>query len=170
MKTSNDEILVTTGKITVSFARKGNTLVRSIRTSSGKVIGQNGRLVLNSQDAPSDDDDYKRHSSRSYYQFQSKIEEVTVSSKSTVRALVTVRGKHETKGSGKHAAWLPFIVRFYLYEGSEALKIVHTIIYDGKAEDDFITGLGITFDVPLKGEELYNRRKSSISQPSNFFK
>ena len=87
--------------------------------------------------------------------------------KSTVRALVTVRGKHETKGTGKHIDWLPFVVRFYLYEDSEAVKIVHTIVFDGKAEEDFITGLGITFDVPLKGEELYNRRKYSILYNAN---
>lgn len=85
-----------------------------------------------------------------------------MSANSSVRALITVRGKHETTGSGKHAAWLPFIVRFYLYENSEAIKIVHTIVFDGKAQDDFITGLGLTFDVPLKGEELFNRRKFSI--------
>ena len=162
VKSSGSEILVNTGKITVSFAKKGNTLVRSITTSDGKIVGQNGRLILNSQGPPDDDDDYRRHSSQSYYQFQSKIEEVTVDTKSTVRALVTVRGKHETTGTGKHADWLPFVVRFYLYEDSEAIKIVHTIVFDGKAEEDFITGLGITFDVPLKGEELYNRRKSLI--------
>ena len=39
----------------------------------------------------------------------------------------------------------------------EAIRIVHSITYDSNSTQDFITGLGVRFDVPLKGEELYDR-------------
>ncbi|KAI5308735.1 hypothetical protein KEM55_004986, partial [Ascosphaera atra] len=34
---------------------------------------------------------------------------------------------------------------------------MHSIVFDGDHESDFIRGLSIRFDVPLKGEQLYNR-------------
>lgn len=42
----SDKITVNTGKLTAVFPKDGNVLVESITTSSGKIIGQNGRLVL----------------------------------------------------------------------------------------------------------------------------
>ncbi len=56
-----------------------------------------------------------------------------------------------------HDPWLPFTVRFYLYANSDTIKIVHTLLFDGSADKDFITGIGLRFDIPLAGEELYDR-------------
>lgn len=70
---------------------------------------------------------------------------------------MTVNGTHAIYGNYVHGDWLPFTVRFYLYAHSEAIRIVHTIIYDGDMNKDFIAGIGLRFDVPLSGEELYNR-------------
>lgn len=56
-----------------------------------------------------------------------------------------------------HKPWVPFVVRFYLYKNSEAIRMVNSIVYDGDAEKDLITGIGIRFDIPLAGEELYDR-------------
>ena len=52
--------------------------------------------------------------------------------------------------------WLPFSVRLYFYGGQEAIRVVHTITFDGDQEKDFIRGLGLTFAVPLR-EGLQNR-------------
>ncbi|KAI0380240.1 hypothetical protein F5Y04DRAFT_257770 [Hypomontagnella monticulosa] len=154
---SGDEVTVNTGKVTATFPKSGNIIASSIKTSGGKVVGQNGRLILRSQTSM---DDSQEGSSNSIEKlgFESNIEEVTVDSseESSVRALVTVRGNHKAT-SGAHVDWLPFIVRFYLYTNSDAIRIVHTLVFDGKADQDFITGIGIRFDVPLAGEELYNR-------------
>ena len=68
------------------------------------------------------------------------------------------RGIHTPEeDSLNHKDWLPFTVRFYFYAGSEAIRTIHTIVYDGDAKTDFISGLGLRFDVPLAGEELFNR-------------
>ncbi|OHF02557.1 hypothetical protein CORC01_02252 [Colletotrichum orchidophilum] len=154
---SSDTVSVDTGKLAITFPRSGNVVVGEIKTASGKTIGQNGKLVLHSQSGVEDQAELKGQSAINYFNFESNIEEVTVSKDSTARALVTVRGKHSVQGEGSHDDWLPFILRFYLYHNSEAVRIVHTVIYDGNAEEDFISGLGIRFEVPLEGEEPYNR-------------
>ncbi|KAF4872796.1 hypotheticall protein [Colletotrichum siamense] len=153
---SSDVVSVDTGKLAITFPKSGNAVVSEIKTASGKVIGQNGKLVLHSQSGVEDYAEAKGQSGINYFNFESNIEEVTVSKDNTARALVTVRGKHQAADGG-HDDWLPFILRFYTYANSEAVRIVHTVVYDGKAEEDFISGLGIRFEVPLDGEEQYNR-------------
>ncbi|PTD06406.1 putative protein YetA [Fusarium culmorum] len=153
-QTSSD-IKVDTGKVTAIFPKKGSVIVKEI-TTSDKRIAQNGRLVLQSQSGvshPSDEDSEAFKTLR----FQSNIDNVTVSDQNSARALVTVRGKHEAADKSGHDSWLPFVLRFYLYSGSESIKIIHSLVFDGDAEKDFISGVGLRFDVPLEGEELYNR-------------
>ena len=157
VKDTNKEVTVNTGKITVTFPKKGNALIGSIKTSSGKTVGKNGKLVLHSQSAKADDAASRAHTAIKYLNFESNIEKVSVSKESSVRSLVTVRGKYQVKSGGKHDDWLPFVLRFYLYSGSDSIRVVHSIVFDGKAEKDFISGLGLRLQVPLEGEELYNR-------------
>lgn len=154
---SGDKIVVNTGKVTATFPKSGDVLVSSIE-AGGKVVGNNGRLVLRSQTGTPDDDEDGQPTDIEYFSFASKIYNATVSEDSTARALVTVQGIHAAaEGGGTHADWLPFTLRFYLYSDSEAIRIIHTIIYDGEATTDFISGLGVRFDVPLSEEEQYNR-------------
>lgn len=157
VKDTNKEVTVNTGKIIVTFPKKGNALIGSIKTSSGKTVGKNGKLVLHSQSAKADDAASRAHTAIKYLNFESNIEKVSVSKDSSVRSLVTVRGKYQVKSGGKHDDWLPFVLRFYLYSGSDSIRVVHSIVFDGKAEKDFISGLGLRLQVPLEGEELYNR-------------
>jgi hypothetical protein len=153
---SSKEIIVNTGKISAIFPRSGNILVSSIQ-ASGKTVGSNGRLVLRSQTGTPDDDEDSKPTGIDYFSFSSKISNVTVSEENTVRTLVTIHGTHTIDGDGTHDDWIPFIVRFYLYTESEAIRIIHTIIYDGDMYKDFLSGIGVRFDVPLAGEELYDR-------------
>ncbi|KAB8068867.1 hypothetical protein BDV29DRAFT_199093 [Aspergillus leporis] len=154
---TDSEITVGTGKLTVSFPKQGNSIVGSITTSSGKVVGENGKLVLHTQSGVAEDVATRGSTSINYFNFESNVEEVSVSKETSVRALVTVRGKHQVSGGGDHDDWLPFVLRFYMYANSDAIRVVHSIVFDGKPEEDFITGLGIQFQVSLEGEELYNR-------------
>lgn len=155
--TSGDEVTVNTGKITVSFPRTGSNLIGKIETSSGKVVGQNGKLVLHSQTGVTDDIESRGNSSIEYLNFESNIDNVTVSNSGPVRALVTVSGTHQVSEGSPHDNWLPFVLRFYLYANSDAIRVIHTLEFDGQSDEDFITGVGVRFDVPLADEELYNR-------------
>jgi hypothetical protein len=153
---SDEEIVVNTGKISASFAKEGSSIIKSIKTAAGKTVGKNGRLVLHSQSAIADDVASRTDTSVDYFNFESNIEEVSVSDDSHVRALVTVRGKFQAT-AGEHDSWLPFVVRFYLYSGSDSIRVIHSVVFDGDANSDFVAGLGIRLQVPLDGEELYNR-------------
>lgn len=145
-----------TGKLAVSFPTTGGNLISKIQTASGKTVGENGRLILQSQSGVADHSEDRGNASIQYFNFASKIQNITVDS-STVRALVTVNGIHQSTAAGAHEDWLPFVIRFYLYENSESIRIVHSLVFDGPAEKNFITGVGIRFGVPLAGEEVYNR-------------
>ncbi|CEJ56042.1 hypothetical protein PMG11_02267 [Penicillium brasilianum] len=152
----SDVVSVNTGEITVSFPKEGNILVSAIKTKSGKTVGENGRLVLQSQDSVPDTFDSRSNSSIQYSNFHGIIDEVSVN-QSSIRTLVTIRGNHTVFDGADHDPWLQFVVRFYLYANSASVKVMHSIVFDGEADKDFITGLGIRFDVPLEGEEYYDR-------------
>ncbi|KAK0119068.1 hypothetical protein ONS96_012136 [Cadophora gregata f. sp. sojae] len=154
---SDSKVTVSTGKLTASFPKTGNVLIDSIQTKSGKVIGKDGHLVLQSQSGVADTSEGRANSSINYFNFLSKIEEVTVTEQASVRALVTVRGNHTVQDGGSHEDWLPFVLRFYLYANSDSIRLVHSLVFDGAANEDLITGVGIRFSVPLKDEAQYDR-------------
>ncbi|KAI0446512.1 hypothetical protein F4803DRAFT_503852 [Xylaria telfairii] len=157
---AQDEVTVDTGRLTASFPKSGNILLSSLSTSSGKVVGKNGKLILRSQSGIAEAGDSSANGEINYYQLESKINTTTVDEDSSVRTLVTVRGDHRIdaeKSTATHDPWIPFTVRFYLYANSDTMKIVHTLLFDGVADKDFITGIGLRFDIPLAGDELYDR-------------
>ncbi|KAH7371626.1 hypothetical protein BKA66DRAFT_423506 [Pyrenochaeta sp. MPI-SDFR-AT-0127] len=153
---SADGVVVNTGKVTATFPKSGNVLVSSIEAGS-KLVGKNGRLILRSQTGTPDDDEDGKPTDIDFFSFTSKISNVTISEGSTARTLVTVAGVHTIVGNGARDDWFPFTVRFYLYANSEAIRIIHTIVYDGDMTKDFISGIGIRFDVPLANEKFYDR-------------
>ncbi|KAI5204632.1 hypothetical protein E4T38_04565 [Aureobasidium subglaciale] len=161
VKESSDAIEISTGKITATFGKTGSVLLKEIKTSKGQIVGQNGKLILRSQSSVFDDEDRQGQPVIDYFNFESKIDNVTVSKNNIARALVTMRGDHRQIDAGDssspaHKDWLPFVIRFYLYANSESIRIVHSLIYDGVPATDFVRGIGLRFDVPL-ADEFYNR-------------
>lgn len=62
-------------------------------------------------------------------------------------------GTHTNKaGENK----LSFIIRMKIFFRSAELKFMHTFLYDGDPEKDYLRGLGVAFDVPVSGK-FYNR-------------
>lgn len=158
---NDDAVHVDTGAISATFAKSGNVLIDEITSASGNVIGENGRLVLQSKSS---------YDGTDIMHFEGNILDVSVQEESgPMRTLVTVRGNHTLQGDTAegHAPWLPWVVRFYMYADSEAIRIVHSIVYDGDQHSDFITGLGIRFDVPLN-DKLYDRHIRIAGQEGGF--
>ncbi len=147
-ETDND-VLVNTGVLQCDIPRHGNQLISFIKMD-GKDISTGGRLVCILQNGPSKE----IGDQPSKEKFIGNIEKVTVEQNGPVRAVVKIEGKHVSESGSR--SWLPFIVRLYFYAGQQSIRIVHTIIYDGDQQKDFIRGLGLVFDVPLD-EQLYNR-------------
>jgi hypothetical protein len=147
---------VGTGASTVRVGTRGTDLIQSIRVD-GREVAKNGRLVGLVQQGP----DPEEGAMPARLPFASKIEKVTVEQSGPVRAVLKVEGKHKLAKGGRE--WLPFSLRLYFYAGDPAIRVVHTFIYDGDQQKDFIRGLGIRFSVPLR-EEVYNRHVAFSGQ------
>lgn len=153
-----DTILVDTGLIACELAKKGAALIRSV-SHGGKPAVNNARLVLTTQNHAEANDTVVIDS------YESNIENATVEQNGPVRAVVKLEGKHMRKDG---RSWLPFVIRLYFYEGSEAIRMMHTIIYDGDEHKDMIRGLGVSFSVPLN-DALHNRHVRFASENKGVF-
>ncbi|MDX3754803.1 Tat pathway signal sequence domain protein [Streptomyces sp. AK02-04a] len=149
---SGGTIDISTGVITAKIGKSGSALVKSVKRGSTE-IAKDGRLVLIRQPEIEDEE----QGAEKYERFESVIAEVTVEQEGPVRAVVRIDGKHR-KGS---RSWLPFSIRLYFYAGADSFRMVHTITFDGKQEPgktsgDFIRGLGVRFNVPMR-DAAYDR-------------
>lgn len=163
-----DTIEVDTGVIRVVLGRQGNTLIRAI-TRDGREIARDGRLICRCE-----------HRADSAVvrieEFTGEITKVTVEQAGPVRAVVKLEGRHTPAGGalpgagqpGGRTGWLPFVVRLYFHAGGAMVRLMHTIIFDGDAQKDFIAGLGVTFAVPLRGA-LHDRHVRFSGQDDGVF-
>ncbi|HEX9975149.1 MAG TPA: DUF6250 domain-containing protein [bacterium] len=144
-----DAVFVNTGIMQCEIPKIGSLLIRSIKMN-GKVISSDGRLICILQNGP--DQEFGVQPSKE--KFTGIVERATVEQSGPVRAVVKIEGRHVSENGDR--IWLSFIVRLYFFAGQQSVRMVHTIIYDGDQQKDFIRGLGLVFDVPLD-EQLYNR-------------
>ena len=141
-------IHISTGVISAYIPRQGEFLIDSL-LYKGVKVGEKARLICHTQSEPV----LESTSQVSFTNYIGELKSVTVERAGSVRALVKLEGVHK---SPKGREWLPFVVRLYFYGGSEQVKMVHSFVYDGDQNKDFIRALGVRFDVPMR-EALYNR-------------
>ena len=154
-----DSIEIDTGVLKCRVNRAGSNIVAVLVRDDREVL-RDGKLVLSRQDraAGSDAAVVKQES------FESAIEKVTLEQRGPVRAVVKVEGKH----AGGARAWLPFTLRLYFYAGSDAVRVLHTIVFDGDENQDFIKGIGLRFTVPVNAE-LYDRHVRFVGDDDGVF-
>jgi hypothetical protein len=140
---------IDTGRVKVRVPKWGMDLVDSISVD-GREIARDGRLVCILQNGP----DGEAEDTPSRERYGSRVDHVTVEQSGPVRAVVKIEGMH--LGLKSNRAWLPFVVRLYFYAGQTSIRMVHSIVYDGDEHTDFIRGLGVVFDVPMR-EQVQNR-------------
>lgn len=145
-----ENIRIETGMLSVFVPRKGEFLIDSL-LYKGTNVGGKARLVCSTQSEPI----LENTSQVSFSHYVGEVKSVRVERLGSVRALIKLEGVHRSKDKDGRE-WLPFTVRLYFYAGSEEIKMVHSFVYDGDQNQDFIRSLGIRFDVPLR-EALYNR-------------
>ncbi|HEY4335703.1 MAG TPA: DUF6250 domain-containing protein, partial [Puia sp.] len=144
-----ENIHIDAGSLQATIARKGRSIIRSI-SINGKEIAKDGDLECILQDRP--DADIETSVIRKKY--TGAVTNVQVEQDGPLRAVIKVEGKFTSEKGDR--SLLPFILRFYFYQGVQNIRIVHTLIFDGNDQKDFIKGLGLTFTVPFR-EELQNR-------------
>ncbi len=144
VKTSASATIVDTGAVVCELPHSGAALISSV-SRQGKPILVNGLLTGSRQDSP--------ERGARIESFSSEIESVQVEQSGPVRAVVKITGTHRTEGQRD---WLPFSVRLYFHAGSECIRMVHTFVFDGDEQKDFISSLGVRFNVPMR-DAFYDR-------------
>ena len=140
---------VDTGALQCSIPRQGANFIGPMKVE-GREVARSGRLVCTLEDRST-------AGVVRYPGFTSEVRTVTLEQSGPVRAVVKIEGVHqEDTAAGAAREWLPFVVRLYFYAGQTQVRLVHTIVFDGDQEKDFIHGLGVSFAVPMT-DEVHNR-------------
>ncbi|MBC9031873.1 twin-arginine translocation signal domain-containing protein [Sphingomonas sp. JC676] len=138
-----DSIEVSTGAVTWRIGKSGDAILRSA-TNGGRESLRDVRLVATAQNGPDSDDGAHAAIER----YTSDITSTTIEQNGPVRAVIRVEGTHKAGARG----WLPFTLRLYFHAGSQAVRIVHSFIFDGDPDKDFIRGLGLSGAVPMRDQ------------------
>lgn len=144
-----NSIHINTGTLKCKIPRSGPFLIDEM-TIDGRVVAEKGKLVCTLEDRSLQET--KRI--MSYRDFESSVKKVTLEQNGPMRTVVKIEGVHAALNGDRE--WLPFCVRLYFFAGIEKVKMVHTIVFDGNEQEDFISALGLTFLVPMR-EEIQNR-------------
>ncbi|QAY76275.1 twin-arginine translocation signal domain-containing protein [Sphingosinicella sp. BN140058] len=153
-----DAIVVRNGAVTWRIGTRGAQIIRSALHGTRETL-RNVRLVATAQDRPESEAAESVTRSR----FESAIETAAIEQDGPVRAVIRVEGRHRganrvdstggtptaSGAAAERRAWLPFSLRLYFHAGSESVRIVHSFIFDGDEQKDFLCGLGLTGDVPM---------------------
>lgn len=161
------QIRIASGDFVAYIPKSGTSFLDSLILGGTKVTGS-GKLVCTRQSEPYSEDAHEIH----FANFISQVEKAEVERAGKVRAVVKIEGVYmpdhskvlqktvptsaDLGKSEKAMAWLPFTIRLYFYAGSGQVRMVHTFIYNGDQNKDFIRSLGVRFEVPMR-EQAYNR-------------
>lgn len=168
------QICITSAGFAAYIPKTGNAIVDSLVIDGTRVAGQ-GQLVCTTQNQP-----YNEQLTQiTYHHYVSSVSNVTVERSGNVSAVVKIEGKYlydinqlqivpnpnneELQQPQPPTEWLPFTVRLYFFAGTEQVRMVHSFIYDGDQYHDFITSLGVRFEVPMR-EQAYNRHVAFATQ------
>jgi hypothetical protein len=154
-----DKISIDTGRIVCTVNKKGKFIIDRIERD-GRLAAKDGRLVLQVQNQP---DAEPGEQIRTDF-FQGEIKEVLIEQSGPIRTVLKITGSH----AAENKALLPFVVRLYFYQNSDAIRVLHTIIYDADESKDFISGIGLRLSVPLE-DELHNRHVRFTGEDNGVF-
>jgi hypothetical protein len=140
-------VTVDTGALRCSLPVAGPHIIGSMSIGGKDIVGT-GQLVciLQSGAEANPEDSPKRE------RYVSEVKHVTVEQQGPVRGVIKIEGMH--RGIASKREWLPFTVRLYFYSGQTSVRVVHTIVFDGDQEKDFVRGLGLEFDVPMRDDPM----------------
>lgn len=153
---SKSEIQIDTGTTVARIPKSGDSILLSL-SRNGKEIGRKAQLIVLKQDHPENPTQKE--------EFIGRITQVTVEQNGPIRAVVKLEGNHVSTAGRE---WLPFVVRLYLHAGSDVVRIMHTFIFDGDEQKDFITGMGVRFAVPMN-DALHDRHVRLVGEGHGLF-
>lgn len=146
---------VDTGVIRARIPRNGTELISEIWRGDVQIARAGELINLKQNKIPEKDTGVTVRE-----RYKGQVLKVTVEQAGPVRAVIRIEGKH-VGGTGK--SWLPFSVRLYFAAGAENFRMMHTFVYDKDGEDDFVAGLGVRFQVPMR-DATYDRHVRFVGE------
>lgn len=142
-----ERIKLLAGSLEIDIPQDGTSLFHRI-TYKGKVFLTDARSVLLLEEPAV----WEGKNIKLEKEYSPKITEIAVEEEGELRVIIKYTGHHELAGEKK----IPFIIRMLVGLNSSQLDFVHTFLYDGDEDKDFLKGLGIRFSAPVTGK-IYNR-------------
>lgn len=89
--------------------------------------------------------------------YEGRVGHTVIEEEGPLQTVIKFEGIHICC-NGKEAGEkkIPFVIRMYVAKTLSDIRFVHTFLYDGEEDRDFLKGLGICMKMPLHGA-LYNR-------------
>jgi hypothetical protein len=140
---------INTGELQARIPFSGNNFIEEM-VLKGTTVVSDGQLLCTLEDRSQ----YESSGILLYQKFTGKISKVTLDQSGPVRAVVKIEGKHFSLTSQRE--WLPFTIYLYFFAGQSEVRMVHSIVFDGDEQKDFIDELAIVFNIPFR-EEVQNR-------------
>ncbi len=145
-----DYACIYTGSVTIELGGDKSCLFDCIRTEN-KIEAQNGKAVLKIEN-PINDEKNGCPNSISYgsivRDFSSRIDSITIEEHGSCQTVIRFEGIHQEM--------IPFVIRMYISADGHTIRFMHTFMYDGDENRDFLKGIGISFERPIEGA-LFNR-------------
>ena len=85
-----------------------------------------------------------------------EVENITLERVGALNAVVRLHGSHVLLCGPRPRRGAPFDLRLCFFAGSAEVKMIHTLTFDGREEEDFIKGYGLEWKLPMAGA-LQNR-------------
>ncbi|KAI7259546.1 hypothetical protein KC345_g10286, partial [Hortaea werneckii] len=93
-------------------------------------------------------------------------DKITLEEAGPLRAVVKLEGTHQYKN--RDAALFPFVIRLYVYAGSDEIRMVHSFAFDADENTDYLKGLAVHFHMEATGE-LWNRHVGFTGDTGMFY-
>lgn len=148
IKEDDNGFCIHTKNMILHIAKKGNNLIDTAVINNVTRL-RNVHPVLQLEE-PMNWNEEEAHIVKSY---TGVIEQVQVEECGELMTVIRYEGCHVNREGVKK---IPFIIRMAVGAELEDIHFVHTFLYDGDENRDYLKGIGIASEVAMQGE-LYNR-------------
>jgi len=151
---TDSSIEIDTGSFVMHITKNTANLFDTIEMG-GKTVLANARPVLKLEQPIKIEEAAVQMEAKTVRDFIGQTEHVTVEEAGSLQATIKYEGIHiasDAKGEAK----IPFIIRMTINKGINDIRFMHTFLYDGDENKDFLKAIGICFERPMEGA-LYNR-------------
>ncbi len=142
-----DGMFINAGTTSITISPEKDVLFKSFYAED-RLVAKEGKLILLLEERNLDGDVLVTRT----VPYNGIIKETKVIENGPVRCVIQYKGTHQCRKSGVEK--IPFSLFMEITKDSADINFTHTFFYDGDEKKDFLKGIGVTFDVPVEGENV----------------